>query len=1234
MSFLIASGHVSVEARTDKAMRDVTALIGAMGALGPATAVAGAGVAAAGVGVLAFGVAAGKQVVNMAKATQAQNKYKEAVAEHGKASKKATDAEADYQRTLKKMPPATREATAAWAALGAEYTKWSDSLAGDTMPVFTHSFQLFQALLPETTGLVKGASAELDRFITLVAGEVASPGFDRMMDNFTEFAVGSLRFGLDGIRNLSSALASFGADGGFDDFIDNARETGPLLGETLTNLAKAVLNLTVAGGDLGISMLTAANALAKMVNAIPPEVLGTILQLYAGLKLLSMGMAAMTAVAGSAAIGRVGTFFAAAWAGGFTAATSGALASMTRLQKAGLGLAVLGVAAFGISKLAEKARGAPPDVDRLTTSLKNLARTGEFTGELAKSFGDMDGLVAKVKDLGKATKEQDDYVKSFGNSGIGPLDDLRRGFHGLFTDLKDGEGGLNALSDDFKSLDQAMAGMVSSGSSKQAAADFRAMKAALLDEGHSLKEINALFPEYKASVAALKAEQQLAAQGMGLFGQQAQATKSKLDEQKASADGLRAAIQALNDVNRASLGGMIGFEAAIDAAATAAKENAGSLRMVNGELDVNSPKAQAAAAALADLGAKTDAATAAAREGGASWERINGIYSRGRGELVKYAQQMGLSRGEAEQLADSILKIPDKHSTQIEMKREDAIAGLDAVIAKIKATPGAKSVTVKTLSQSAISALEAVGLKVTRLPDGSVTVTTKNGQALSGIGAVQAARDRLSNKQITITEFTKKTTRYITEYQTKYLTGRSQHDITGATGGRFSGSSFRTNYDTGGRVQGPGTGTSDDVFAPWLSNDEWVIKAASVAKYGDKFMASVNDGTLKLGPQMAKGGKLSAKQKKAQEAAKKQAAAEKAGKNELADAFGISHFGVKASYKRDPFEKSLAGAGSLGDLVSNLNKTRGQIKAASHGKTESSLLKRLDSSGNALIANQRKLDGVNKALDGAKSKLDDLKGKFDSLKTSVSSSLVGFASITKIGKYGTSANTLINQLKSDTTRTTEFAKQLEQLKAKGLNSQSISEIAQAGVTGGGMSTAQSLLNATPQQIAEINALEKQLKLSADKAGTVTADAMYGAGIRSAEGLVKGLTSQQDKIEAAMMKIATSMEAAIKKALGIKSPASRMVPVGDYTFQGVEQGWAKRMAKGNTLLSGSTAGLRLKPSLAGAGATQAPAGPSVVVNLTTNFNSTALPGPKERRAFVRDYVKDINDELRVYQRERR
>jgi hypothetical protein len=49
----------------------------------------------------------------------------------------------------------------------------------------------------------------------------------------------------------------------------------------------------------------------------------------------------------------------------------------------------------------------------------------------------------------------------------------------------------------------------------------------------------------------------------------------------------------------------------------------------------------------------------------------------------------------------------------------------------------------------------------------------------------------------------------------------------------------------GGHIRGPGTGTSDSIPA-WLSNNEFVMRARAVAKYGVGFMRAVNTGTFRL----------------------------------------------------------------------------------------------------------------------------------------------------------------------------------------------------------------------------------------------------------------------------------------------------------------------------------------------------------------------------------------------------
>ena len=59
----------------------------------------------------------------------------------------------------------------------------------------------------------------------------------------------------------------------------------------------------------------------------------------------------------------------------------------------------------------------------------------------------------------------------------------------------------------------------------------------------------------------------------------------------------------------------------------------------------------------------------------------------------------------------------------------------------------------------------------------------------------------------------------------------------------------------GGQVFGPGSTTSDSVGPYMLSNREWVIKASSSQRYGDKAMASINAGTATVIPGFATGGR-------------------------------------------------------------------------------------------------------------------------------------------------------------------------------------------------------------------------------------------------------------------------------------------------------------------------------------------------------------------------------------------
>ncbi|MEU1518308.1 hypothetical protein ABZ490_40225 [Streptomyces sp. NPDC005811] len=697
-----------------------------------------ANVGAAGVAVGAFGLAIAGQIGAVKDASDAQQKYTDAVKKHGPASKEATQAEALYLDQVRSMDPATRKAAASLSVLKDQYKGWSRSLAGSTMPVFTKSLAVAGALLPRLTPAVKGASAELDRFMTILAGGINSSGFSKFMESFSTFATGALSRANDSLVHFMRTMSSGTGSNGFSEFMDYVRKAGPQVGETLGNLTKALAHLVAAASDTGLSVLTLVNAFAKLVNAIPTGVLSNLLQLYAGFKLLQVGMAGVSGLASAAAVGRLRAYFQVMGRAGVGTTLRATAASLTTMQKLGGVAGILGAVALGINALADKAKGAPPDVDKLTTSLKSLATTGKFVGELKGTFGSLDGFGEAMGRL-KAQSDALERAKPLASlSGFGAFVDtaVRK-----LDDLANGTKSMDATKEDLKGLDESFASMVKSGYADQAAKQMAAFEKAMRRNGWSTKDINEAFSTGKSALADLKAEQQLAAQAMGLFGDQAVKVQQQLSAQKASADGLRQSILALNDAHRSAYDAETKFEAAIDGAAKALKENGATL-------DQHTDKGRANRDALSELAAATAEAAAQARESTGMWSASNAILQRGRGEFIKYAESMGLSKEEAKGLADQLLKIPNKNLV-LKMNKEDAQAGLEAFNAAVKRTPGSKSVTLKTLSRGAESILEGFGMKVKRLPNGKVTVTTRAGGALSMIASVAGAIAGLDGKTAT-----------------------------------------------------------------------------------------------------------------------------------------------------------------------------------------------------------------------------------------------------------------------------------------------------------------------------------------------------------------------------------------------------------------------------------------------------------------------------------------------------
>jgi hypothetical protein len=255
----------------------------------------------------------------------------------------------------------------------------------------------------------------------------------------------------------------------------------------------------------------------------------------------------------------------------------------------------------------------------------------------------------------------------------------------------------------------------------------------------------------------------------------------------------------------------------------------------------------------------------------------------------------------------------------------------------------------------------------------------------------------------------------------------------------------------------------------------------------------------------------------------------------------------------------------LDGLISGLTGSTARVRAATEriardlyvdfGSSHKGLQQAVGRDNAELMALARQRDTVASRLKTEQSKLASLQKAWTAEKNSVASSIMQSASIiTASPDPGRSVNAddVVTQMKQRVQQAQQFADELAQLRKKGLRSDLIQQLATAGVDQGG-ATALALAGGSSSQIQEMNRLQGSLSGAANATGAAVADSMYGAGIKSAQGLVKGLQSQEAAIEAQMMRIAKSMQSAIKHALGIRSPSTVMAELGDYTAQGMALG---------------------------------------------------------------------------------
>ncbi|MET9467794.1 phage tail tape measure protein [Streptomyces sp. NPDC006544] len=687
---------------------------------------------------------------------------------------------------------------------------------------------MLQRLVPQS----KEAKAAMDaigfsaydasgNFIGLSAlADVMKSSFSKLTPEARNAAMATI-FGSDAVR-AATILYKAGAEG-VDQWVSAVNDTGYAtrvaatmtdnLSGDLERLKGALETALISSGSSGNKVLREmAQALSGVVNwynQLSPSVQSNV-TILAGL----IGILGLVGSSLLLMLPRIMAVRTELVALGVTAArVRGAMMGLGGLTVI---LATLGAIAVGIGKLTERFRAAPPEVNRLAESLVDFAQQGKVSGEMARIFG---------KDLDKVGEAA---------ARIAHPDALDRmeDFFSTFDPNADAGPSLEAAREKIKSLDEALAGLVSGGATEEAAANFERLAAEAEKHGTSSEKLLSILPRYDSALAATSTQSKLAAGSQKELGDSAEMTADQIADTRSAADKLKDSLAGLNGVAISAAEKEISFRASLQDLSDTVKESGHSL-------DVTSESGRKVKSSFLDAAQAAMAHAQAISEQTGSVEKGNAALEQDIAVLKRQMLAAGFSTKAVEELIGAYAQVPTQVVTDIKAETDKAVSDLQRVQGEILKTNG-KQITIDALTAQAEKNLRDLGFNVVRLPDGHVTVSIPTGPPSAAIDTIQGRINNMSGTQIGVGVYLRATASDRDANGVPDLIQAQRRD--GGLIGYASGGPIR-GYPTGGSVRGPGSGTSDSILAR-VSNGEYVIKAASVRQYGVPFLNELNSGRL------------------------------------------------------------------------------------------------------------------------------------------------------------------------------------------------------------------------------------------------------------------------------------------------------------------------------------------------------------------------------------------------------
>lgn len=462
-------------------------------------------------------------------------------------------------------------------------------------------------------------------------------------------------FGSDAMR-AATVLYDLGAQGVKDyvTAVDDQGAAADVAAKKMDNLAGDIERLrgsleTLAieagsGSSSGLrTLVKAADELVGQFAAMPAAVSGglTVLAGVSGVALLAFaGMVKVKGAVGSAveSLNNMGP-----------AGTKAGAALQTTAKWAGRATAAFIALEVGAAVISAFIKDLNPQLEAATLGLMEWNREALLAGEAARIFG------GDTEELNRA-------LAAVAGSGFSQtIDKITASLPGL-------GGSVQAAKERVGAFDQALAQLARGGHAEQAGLIVEEMARR---SKVSVEDVLKVLPTYTGALETAGKEAETAADA------QSKVDKTAKD-MTASWQGAIDAGKTLTDLFDQLNGAAINWaqaesalEAAIDDAATAiGKKREG--------IDAETEAGRRNRAALLDIVTATRDATQAKLDETGSVKEAKKVYDEGRAALIRSATQAGLTRKEAEKLADQWLKMPKVTTTTI------ATPGLDAANQKIR----------------------------------------------------------------------------------------------------------------------------------------------------------------------------------------------------------------------------------------------------------------------------------------------------------------------------------------------------------------------------------------------------------------------------------------------------------------------------------------------------------------------------------------------------------------------